>query len=253
MISQREKKFNFSIILTACIKPINMPFLERTSEMDRLDDYKKTFIKWCENELVEKIIFIENSGYDLSFFQEISKKFPNKKIEIISSNLNNTFKKSLGKGYGEFLCLKEIFEKSKIANNADYFLKITGRYYIKNFNKIFEEFKKKKSDIYVCIKNNLTYADSHVFGGSKIFFLKYAVPLASKINDSNGIFMEHCVAKATLLGINDKLKFDHFSTYPDICGIIGTNNKKIKTNLIKKIKLFFYGKVKNYLLSNKKY
>ena len=76
---------------------------------------------------------------------------------------------------------------------------------------------------------------------------------ASKINDTNGIFMEHCVAKATLLGINDKLKFNHFSTYPDVSGIIGTNNKKIKTNIIKKIKLFFYGKMKSYFLSNKKY
>ena len=52
--------------------------------------------------------------------------------------------------------------------------------------------------------------------------------MASKINDTDGIFMEHCVAKATLQAINDKLKFNHFSTYPDISGIIGTNNKKIK-------------------------
>ena len=253
MIRSKGKNFNFSLILTACIKPINMPFLERTSEIDRLDDYKKTFTRWCKNKFVERIIFIENSGYDLSFFQETSKKFPNKTIEIISSNLNNTFEKGLGKGYGEFLCLKEVFENSKIANNTDYYLKVTGRYYIENFDKIFQEFKKMKSDIYVCIKNNLTYADSHVFGGSKFFFLKYVIPLASKINDSNGVFMEHCVAKATLLGINDKLKFNHFSTYPDICGIIGTNNKKIKNNLIKKIKLFFFGKIKSYLLASKKY
>jgi hypothetical protein len=253
MINSKKKKFNLSIILTACIKPINMPFLERTSEIDRLDDYKKTFVRWCQNKFADKIIFIENSGYDLSFFHETSKNFPNKTIEIISSNLNNTFEKSLGKGYGEYLCLKEIFKNSKIVNNTDYYFKITGRYYVKNFNKIFEEFRKTKSDIYVCIKNNLTYADSHVFGGSKIFFLKYVIPIASKINDSNGVFMEHCVAKATLLGINDKLKFNHFSIYPDIYGTIGTNNKKIKTNLIKRIKLFFYGKMKNYVLSNKKY
>ena len=253
MINSQKKNFNLSIILTACIKPINIPFLKRTSEIDRLNDYKKAFIKWCKNELVDKIIFIENSGYNLNFFNEESKNFPNKKIEIISSNLNNTFKKSLGKGYGEYLCLKEVFENSNTVNNTDYYLKVTGRYYIKNFNKIFDDFRKKKSDIYVCIKNNLTYVDSHVFGGSKFFFLKYVIPMTSKINDTNGIFMEHCVAKATLLGINDQLKFNHFSTYPDVSGIIGTNNKKIKTNIIKKMKLFFYGKIKSFFLSNKKY
>ena len=92
-----------------------------------------------------------------------------------------------------------------------------------------------------------------MFGGSKLFFLNYVLPLTSKTNDSNGVFMEHCMAKATLLGINDKLNFNHFSTYPDIDGIIGTNNKRIKNNIVKKIRLFFLGKIKNYLLSHEKY
>ena len=252
-MNSKKKEFNCSIILTACIKPINMPFLERKSEIDRLKDYKETFNKWCQNRLIEKIIFIENSGYDLNFFHEKAKEFPNKTIEIISSNHNNTFEKKLGKGYGEYLCLKEIFEKSKICEKTDFFIKITGRYYIKNYIKIFQEFEKKRSDIYICIKDNLTYADSHVFAGSKIFFLNHVLPLASETNDSNGIFMEHCLAKAALHGINNNLSFNHFTTYPNIYGIIGTNNKRIKNNFIKNIKLFFLGKIKNYLLSHKKY
>jgi len=65
--------------------------------------------------------------------------------------------------------------------------------------------------------------------------------------------LEHCIAKATLSAINDNLNFNHFSVYPDIDGIIGTNNKIIKNNIFKKIKLFFFGKIKNYLLSHKKY
>ena len=136
-----KKNFNLSIILSV-YKAINIPFLKRM-EIDRLDDYKKAFIKWCKNDLVDKIIFIENSGYDLNFFNEESKNFPSKKIEIISSNLNNTFKKSLGKGYGEYLCLKEVFENSQTVNNTDYYLKVTGRYYIKNFNKIFDDLEKE--------------------------------------------------------------------------------------------------------------
>ncbi len=248
-----KKNFNCAIILTACIKPINMPFLERTSEADRLNDYKETFNKWCKNELIDKIIFIENSGYDLSFFKEEAKKFPNKKIEIISTNLNNTFEKKLGKGYGEYLCLKEVFDNSEISKDTEFFIKVTGRYYIKNYKIFFNKFKEKNSDIYACIKSNLTYADSHVFGGSKLFFLDYVISSASLVNDSSGVFMEHCLAKATLRAVNNNLSFNHFSIYPDIDGIIGTNNKKIKNNLIKKIKLFLLGNVKNYLLSHKKY
>ena len=254
MITNSKKKdFNCSIILTACIKPVDIPFLKRKSELDRLADYKEAFIKWCQNSKISKIIFIENSGYDLSFFLNKAKEYPEKKIEVISTNLNNTFEKKLGKGYGEYLCLKEVFEKSHLSKNTDFFIKISGRYYINNYRKIFEEFKKKRADIYICLKNNLSFADSHVFAGSKFFFLNYVIPSSSKVNDSNDIFMEHCLAKAALLGINDNLIFDHFITYPDIYGIIGTNNKKIKNNVIKKIKLFFLGRIKNYLLSHKKY
>ena len=243
-----KNNFNYSIILTACIKPVNMPFVERVSEIDRLKDYKETFNKWCNNELVDKIIFVENSGYDLSFFKNKATEFPKKQIEIISSNLNNSFEKKLGKGYGEYLCFKEIIENSKIFKDSDFFIKITGRYYINNYIKFFQDFKKKKPDIYVCVKNNLSFADSNVFGGSRLFFLNYAFPFASKVDDSSGIFMEHCLAKAVLLGVSDNLKFNHFITYPDICGIIGTNNKKIKNNFIKKNKTFFLWKNKKLFI-----
>ena len=52
------QNFNFSIILTACINPVGMPFLLRNSTNDRLSDYKNAFRKWCNNSLVQKIIFI---------------------------------------------------------------------------------------------------------------------------------------------------------------------------------------------------
>ena len=78
-MNSNKQNFNFSIILTACINPVNMPFLKRTSTSDRLKDYKDAFRKWCNNSLAQKIIFIENSGYDLEFFYDEAKKFPKKK------------------------------------------------------------------------------------------------------------------------------------------------------------------------------
>lgn len=248
-----NKDFKCSLILTACIKPIDIPFLERKSELDRLEDYKKSFIKWCKNKMVNEIIFIENSGYDLSFFNEKAKNFPDKEIEIISVNLNNSFDKKLGKGYGEYLCLNEIIKQSNIFKKNNHFIKVTGRYYIENYMKFFKEFINKKSDIFVCIKDNLNYADSHVFAGSNYFLSNYVLSSISKINDSKGIFMEHCLAKSVLSGINANLKFEHFEIYPIISGIIGTNNKSFKNNFIKKIKLYFFGKMKNYFLKHNRY
>ena len=65
--------------------------------------------------------------------------------------------------------------------------------------------------------------------------------------------MEHCLAKSALQAINDDLKFNIIETYPNISGIIGTNNKKIKINLFKKIKFYFFYKLKNYFFMHKKY
>ena len=248
-----QKKFNFSIILTACINPINMPFLEHNSVEKRLNDYKNAFIKWCNSKQFQKIIFIENSGYDLKYFHEEAKKFPQKKIEIISNNLNNSFEKKLGKGYGEYLCLKEVFTKSTIAKETDYFLKISGRYYVKNFNNIYDELSKNESDIQIYLKDNLTYAESNIFAGSKKFFLNYVIPFSSNTNDTEGVFIEHCIAKAALSAINDKLTFNHFKVYANLQGTIGTNNKEIKNNIFKRIKLYFFGKIKSSILKNKKY
>ena len=118
---------------------------------------------------------------------------------------------------------------------------------------MYKEIIKKELDIAVYLKDNLKYADSHVFSGSKYFLENFVIPETSKTNDTDGIFFENCLAKATLKGINSNLKFGHLETYPDIYGIIGTNNKKIKNNFIQKIKLYFIGKIKNYLLSNKRY
>ncbi len=250
---ENKKKFSCTVILTSCIKPEGIPFLKRSSENVRLEDYKKAFQMWSKNEFVDKIIFIENSGYDLNFFHQEAKKFPEKKIEILSCNENNNFDKSLGKGFGEHLCFKEILDKSKIFIESNFFVKVSGRYYINNYSTIIKEFEKKKSEIFIYLKNNLTYADSHFFGGSKNFFLNYVVPFSSKVDDTNNIYMENCLAKAALHAVNNNLKFNNIEAYPDIDGFIGTNNKEIKNNLIKKLKLYFFGKIKNYFYGNKRY
>ena len=246
-------EFNFALIITATINPKKIPFLKRTSQHDRLNDYISSFNKWCKSPFIKDIIFVENSGYDLSFFRECSKHYPKKRIEIISTDKNNSFDKKLGKGYGEYLCFNEIIKKSNLIKKNNFFLKVSGRYFVKNFKQFIQEFLKYKPDMYVNLKDNLKFADSHIFGGSTIFFSKYILLNAKKINDTKGIFMEHCLAQSVLEGIVDGLNFKNFRIYPNIEGIIGTNNKKIKTNFIKLFRNNFYLKIKKKILENKKY
>ena len=110
---------NFAIILTCTINPGDMPNLVRINTETRLQDYKKSFNFWINNKDTNKIIFIENSGYDLTFFKNLAKSNQEKEIEILSTNSNNFLDKERGKGYGEHTCLKEVFDLSKISNTTN--------------------------------------------------------------------------------------------------------------------------------------
>ena len=247
------KNFDFSIILTCTVNPIQMPNLVRSNPEIRFQDYKKSFNFWVNNAFVNKIILLENSNFDLSYFNEVAEDIKNKEIEIISSNSNNEYDKSLGKGYGQYLCLKEIFDQSQIAKTTKYFIDVTGRHCVKNFKAIIEDIIKNESDIYVNITDNLKFADANIYGGTKKFFINYLLPETKKTNDSQNKIFENCVASATLKAISDGMNLSKTPIYADIEGFIGTNGKKYKQNIIKKIKLFFFRKLKIYFFNHKKY
>jgi len=247
------KSFDFSIILTCTVNPIQMPNLVRSNPEIRFQDYKKSFNFWVNNAFVNKIILLENSNFDLSYFNEVAENIKNKEIEIISSNSNNEYDKSLGKGYGQYLCLKEIFDQSQIAKTTKYFIDVTGRHCVKNFKAIIKDIIKNESDIYVNITDNLKFADANIYGGTKNFFINYLLPETKKTNDSQNKIFENCVASATLKAISDGMNLSKTPIYADIEGFIGTNGKKYKQSIIKKIKLFFFRKLKIYFFNHKKY
>ena len=85
------QKIDFCLILTATINPGGMPDLIRKDSNMRLDDYKKSFEFWLKKSSIKKVVLIENSNYDLSYFHHLAKKYQNqnKEIEILSNNLNS--------------------------------------------------------------------------------------------------------------------------------------------------------------------
>ena len=68
---------DFSLILTCTIDPGDMPNLVRSNIDHRLEDYKKSFDFWIKNDFIKKLILIENSNYELSYFKNASKNMKN--------------------------------------------------------------------------------------------------------------------------------------------------------------------------------
>ncbi len=246
-------KIDFCLILTATINPGDMPDLIRKDIDTRLNDYKKSFKFWLNNHNIKKLIFVENSNYDLSFFHKLAKDYKNKEIEILSNNLNSEFDKSLGKGYGQFLCLNEVFKSSQIVKNCNYFIDVTGRHCVVNFDEILNDININKTDIYINLSNNLKFSDANIYAGNKDFFTNYLLPETSKTNDKDGNIFENCVARAVLKAVSDGFSLSKTPIYPMIDGFIGTNGKKYKYNFFKKIKLYFFRKLKTYFFNHPKY
>lgn len=197
-ISSQEERLSVPcLILTATVQvSSDLCFTIRKDPSVRLADYKAAFAKWVHNPHVTAIVFVENSGFDLSEFRTIAKGARQKQIEFLSFKCP-PFHGSLGKGYGEMLCLEECLNHSELVNAADRFLKVSGRYYLSNADVLLKFIAEKDGSDVICnFKHHLTWADSRAFGGTVEFLRKYLCPMKDVVNDTLKSEFEHVLARA---------------------------------------------------------
>jgi hypothetical protein len=222
--------------------------MARSNPDERINDYKESLRCWIENKAVQNIIFIENSGFDLSVFREIANQaIPKKNIEFISVQKND-FPRRFGKGYGEILTLIELLNRSNQIRETKRFIKVTGRYYIKNIEKIINGFSVGTS-IYCNLGQKMTYSDSRVFGGDLTFLENYLCKHGLIVDDSKGIFIEHALARSFLRGVSDGMSWKFLGTRPVIVGIYGTLNTRYKDNYVVRLRNNIGDYLKQFLMN----
>lgn len=187
----------------------------------RLDHYHSAITKWIKNSDFQKIVFIENSGYDFNYkkYESIAAKL-GKQFEFISAEafVEETIK--YGKSYGEIKIINEAVEKSKLLKDEDSFYKCTGRLFIKNCNSILKE-KHKSDTVFSGIPSD-KWAFTWFFKVDKEFYKKYLSETYKEVDDYNGIFMEHIYYKILSANLD---KIDTFYRYPNVEGVsAGTNS-----------------------------
>jgi hypothetical protein len=136
-LNSLEINHNLALILTASIDIKGMPKATPTIPEQRQEEYFNSLKYYVNNHpLIRKIIFIENSGWDLSRVREAARNNPHRKeIELISLNCND-FPRRYGKGFGECLLIEKGLEQSTILPTVTHFAKITGRIYLENLTKL---------------------------------------------------------------------------------------------------------------------
>jgi len=235
------------ILLTATVDPKGVVFMKRSDPAVRENDYVNSVKKWIENTSYS-ILFCENSGYDIHKIEKIMRNCVNRKTESLKFDGQN-FPREFGKGYGELLTIKYAVQHSKLVKHSDYIIKVNGRYFIKNIEKIMSTLS-KDSDIYVMadLKRNLTWADSRVFAFRPPFVLNYLSKFQDLLNDSRGFYLEHALARAVLRAISDGYKWIPLPSKPIIVGYSGTSDTLYRVSKIRWLAGEAFHRAKNYLI-----
>lgn len=185
------------LLLTATIRVNDdVVFTARTDASDRLNDYKRALELWLAHPKVQSLVLVENSGWDLSELRRIAEGSPEKHVEFLSFTAP-AFDGSLGKGYGEMICLQYAMEHSRLLTESARIIKVTGRYFLTNATDFMEFVESRRDAEIICdLLLNLTWADSRIFAAGPEFLTKYLFPLKDEVNDSRASNFEHVLARA---------------------------------------------------------
>jgi len=129
---------NILIILTSTVN-VNYykTYLFQTDPNERINTYLKSIKQWLENTNF-RICLVENSGYTFPELDDCFNLYKDR-FEIITFDENylppelQHLKYNNSKGAGEMYSIIHAFNTSKFKSTTDFIIKITGRYYIPDF------------------------------------------------------------------------------------------------------------------------
>jgi hypothetical protein len=219
-------------VLHATVDVRGVAFVKRDDPRQRFEDYRRALKRWVQRDDFDKLVFVENSGYDISPLQEIVDESPLRKdsVEFLSFD-GQDFPRELGKGYGETLNFQYVLDNSEILAQDDLLIRSNGRYYVENMGAFFDALQ-PPTEMLTEFHQYLTYADVTVLGGTVDFFRSYICPYGREVNDSKGYYMEHAYARAVHRALADGMIWRPFPEPPSVIGFSGTEDARKQDNVL---------------------
>jgi hypothetical protein len=125
-----EKRPLFLLVMTATIVPAANAGVKRSDPALRLEDYKQALRYWLQSPhpAADRILFLENSGADLSPLEEIARNENprNKPVEFLSL-AGNEIPAYSNYGYTEMQLLDDGTAQSQLRRETTHMIKVTGR------------------------------------------------------------------------------------------------------------------------------
>lgn len=224
------------ILLTACINPSGMAFTALQDKDVRLQQYREA-LDWYLKNVSNKIVFVENTCYDISPLYEDYIK--SGRLEVLTF-YGNDFSRNKGKGYGETLIIEYALQNSAFLSNSCQVIKVTGRYICPDINKILKKCKQINTIYAFLLKDKKGLeCDSRVAVFPVPFLESTFLPRKDEINDSNHYYFEHLLYSASRQWIKKGYAFKEIWFPIDIQGVSGSVGTEYKKNTLK-TKICFY-------------
>lgn len=217
------------LLLTGTVNPNNMAFTKLSDARARAVQYIESIKFWLQTARIP-VVFVENSNADFSGWFE--KEVQENRLEMLHFDGNN-FDRSLGKGYGELLCLKHAQQHSVHIPDADFVFKVTGRHKLLNFP-VFLKMVQQEPELGLVVdfQKYMTFCDSRFFGYAPSFIPDYLSGFGDMLNDSRQVYFEHILCMAALRAISDGYVFRPLVDFPRINGVSGTSNAKYNSSYL---------------------
>lgn len=210
------------------------------SDDEREKMYAGALQFYCDSLLKQysdaKIVFVENSGWDLDKIKNKLSDGDNyvNRIEFISLDYND-FDISRGKGYNEVGIIDQAIEKSKYIKDSKAFFKVTGRYPIYNIEYLLKKASKRIDEgyqLYGDVKDHKIFDwigngwcghafECRLFAITNQLWLNEVSPLKDWLDDEKGKLLEEVMFNA--LRNVDVKKSLRFKQEPHFGGIEGSD------------------------------
>ena len=220
-------KRSYVILLTACVNPGGMPFTVLNDTSERLRQYREALNSYL-NETTLPIVFCENTLCDFS--EDYKEYIASGRLEYITFDGNN-FDKSRGKGYGEALIIEEAFRHSRLLDQCNFVVKITGRLIVRNISQLVKDNRRMFTDTIQTFYPNNNMADSRLVILPKLFCIDDFLARKDSINDTEGYYFEHLLYDAVIS--RKKYIYVPFLHVPLIDGVSGSTGNLYKSDNVK--------------------
>jgi hypothetical protein len=127
-----------TLVMTATFRADATPVLVIRREEERIEQYLCALLSWARPQRIRRIVFAENSNTAFDFSPIVRHlEAAGKDVEVLVYE-GNKRSEQFGKGFGEGEILEHVFRHSRLLRRGRTFYKVTGRLFVRNFDRVSE-------------------------------------------------------------------------------------------------------------------